>query len=216
MLIASYNPQELGDTLIVIVAQDTPEQAHTVRDGIARIYDAATEKTLGYNFLEISKILPNIGGNGQVMLTVDDVAALNAALEDAGFNGELVADTESKFIVGYVKTATPHPDSDHLLVTETVVDNDQSVQIVSGSPNMQADIKVVVAKVGAMMPNGLIIWPGALRGVESDGMICSGRELRLANAPQRPGALILPDDYEVGEPFDFERGQTIFMAQENA
>ena len=56
MLIASYNPQELGDTLIVIVAQDTPEQAHTVRDGIARIYDAETEKTLGYNFLEISKI----------------------------------------------------------------------------------------------------------------------------------------------------------------
>ncbi|HJE86615.1 DUF4479 and tRNA-binding domain-containing protein [Levilactobacillus brevis] len=212
MLIASYNPQELGDTLIVIVAQDTAQQAHTVRDGIARIYDTETEKTLGYNFLAISKILPNISGNGQVMLTADDVAALNAALEEAGFNGELEAQTESKFIVGYVKSATPHPDSDHLLVTETVVDKDQSLQIVSGSPNMQTDIKVVVAKVGAMMPNGLIIWPGALRGVESDGMICSGRELGLANAPQKPGALILPDDYEVGEPFDFERGQTIFTA----
>ena len=111
------------------------------------------------------------------MLTVD-IATLNAALEDAGFNGELVAQTESKFIVGYVKTATPHPDSDHLLVTETVVDNDQSVQIVSGSPNMQADIKVVVAKVGAMMPNGLIIWPGALRGLKTGCL--SGRELRLA------------------------------------
>lgn len=97
-------------------------------------------------------------------------------------------------------------------MTETVVDNDESLQIVSGSPNMQADIKVVVAKVGAMMPNGLIIWPGELRGVSSNGMICSGRELGLANAPQKPGALILPDDYEVGEPFDFERGQTIFKA----
>lgn len=212
MLIASYNPRELGDTLIVIVAQDTPQQAHTVRDGVARIYDPETEQTLGYNFLAISKILPDISGNGQIHLTEDDVAALNDALESAGFAGELVADTDPKFVVGYVKTATPHPDSDHLLVTETVVDDDQTLKIVSGSPNMQADIKVVVAKVGAMMPNGLIIWPGALRGVESNGMICSGRELKLANAPQRPGALILPDDYVVGEPFDFERGQSIFKA----
>ncbi|WP_125546263.1 YtpR family tRNA-binding protein [Levilactobacillus lindianensis] len=212
MLIASYNPRELGDTLIVIVAQDTPQQAHTVRDGVARIYDPETEQTLGYNFLAVSKILPDISGNGQIHLTENDVAALNNALESAGFAGELVADTDPKFVVGYVKTATPHPDSDHLLVTETVVDDDQTLKIVSGSPNMQADIKVVVAKVGAMMPNGLIIWPGALRGVESNGMICSGRELKLANAPQRPGALILPDDYVVGEPFDFERGQSIFKA----
>ncbi|MCH4123529.1 MAG: DUF4479 and tRNA-binding domain-containing protein [Levilactobacillus sp.] len=210
MLIASYNPKELGDTLIVVVAQDSATQAHTVRDNIARIYDAATEKTLGYNFLKVSDILPEISGNGQVDLSADDVAALNTALEDAGFAGELVAETSSRFVVGYVKSAKPHPDSDHLLVTETVVDNDESLQIVSGSPNMQADIKVVVAKVGAMMPNGLIIWPGELRGVASNGMICSGRELKLANAPQKPGALILPDDYTVGEPFDFERGQSIF------
>lgn len=212
MLIASYNPRELGDTLIVIVAQDTPEQAHTVREGIARIYDPATEKTLGYNFLAATEILPELQGQGQVALSAADVAALNQALEAAGFAGELVAETSSRFVVGYVKTATPHPDSDHLLVTETVVDNDQTLQIVSGSPNMQADIKVVVAKAGAMMPNGLIIWPGELRGVPSNGMICSGRELGLANAPQRPGALILPDDYQVGDEFDFDRGQTIFAA----
>lgn len=212
MLIASYNPRELGDTLIVVVAQDTLQQAHTVRDGIARIYDPETEKSLGYNFFDVSHILPDITGQGQVFLSAADVDALNQALEAAGFAGELVAETRSRFIVGYVKTATPHPDSDHLLVTETEVDDGQTLQIVSGSPNMQADIKVVVAKVGAMMPNGLIIWPGELRGVPSDGMICSGRELGLANAPQRPGALILPDDYQVGDPFDFDRGQTIFTA----
>ena len=171
MLIASYNPRELGDALIVVVAEDTPEQAHTVRDDIARIYDPETEKSLGYNFLKVSEILPNLTGQGQVHLSVADVAALNQALEDAGFAGELVAEKTSRFIVGYVKTAEAHPDSDHLLVTKTEVNDGETLQIVSGSPNMQADIKVVVAKVGAMMPNGLIIWPGELRGVASDGMI---------------------------------------------
>lgn len=210
MLIASYNPQELGDTLVVILAPDTPKQAHVVTDGVARIYDPETDVTLGYNFLTISKILPNLHGRGQVVLSASEVAALNQALENAGFTPELVAPTGSPFVVGYVKTATPHPDSDHLQVTETQVEDGQTLQIVSGSPNMRADIKVVVAKVGAMMPDGLIIWPGELRGVASEGMICSGRELKLANAPQRPGALILPDDYQVGEAFDFERGQTIF------
>jgi tRNA-binding protein len=46
--------------------------------------------------------------------------------------------------------------------------------------------------------------------VKSNGMICSGRELGLPNAPQVPGALILPDDYQVGEPFDFKRAQNLF------
>ncbi|GEO73457.1 EMAP domain-containing protein [Levilactobacillus namurensis DSM 19117] len=213
MLIASYNPQELGDTLIVVIAQDTPQQAHTVREGVARIYDPETEKSLGYNFFDVSQILPNLTGQGQVFLSAEDVAALNQKLEDAGFAGELEAEKASRFVVGYVKTATPHPDSDHLLVTETEVEDGHTLQIVSGSPNMQADIKVVVAEVGAMMPNGVIIWPGELRGVPSNGMICSGRELGLANAPQRPGALILPDDYQVGDAFDFDRGQTIFAAE---
>ncbi|PTM22507.1 tRNA-binding protein [Lactobacillus sp. PFC-70] len=213
MLIASYNPQELGDTLIVVIAQDTPQQAHTVREGVARIYDPETEKSLGYNFFNVSQILPNLTGQGQVFLSAEDVAALNQKLEDAGFAGELEAEKASRFVVGYVKTATPHPDSDHLLVTETEVEDGHTLQIVSGSPNMQADIKVVVAEVGAMMPNGVIIWPGELRGVPSNGMICSGRELGLANAPQRPGALILPDDYQVGDAFDFDRGQTIFAAE---
>ncbi|MDT7014205.1 YtpR family tRNA-binding protein [Levilactobacillus namurensis] len=213
MLIASYNPQELGDTLIVVIAQDTPQQAHTVREGVARIYDPETEKSLGYNFFDVSQILPNLTGQGQAFLSTEDVAALNQKLEDAGFAGELEAEKASRFVVGYVKTATPHPDSDHLLVTETEVEDGHTLQIVSGSPNMQADIKVVVAEVGAMMPNGVIIWPGELRGVPSNGMICSGRELGLANAPQRPGALILPDDYQVGDAFDFDRGQTIFAAE---
>ncbi|MHA8262849.1 YtpR family tRNA-binding protein [Lactobacillaceae bacterium Melli_B3] len=211
MVIASYNPTQMGDVLILILNPDTEDQTVTERDGIVKITDANSDQVLGYNFFNASQLIPEIKSvNGQVELDQTKVDQLNQALDNAGFDDRLSVDTDPKFVVGYVKTVTDHPKSDHLKITETEVDGGQNLQIVSGSPNMQADIKVVVAKVGTMMPSGLIIWPGELKGVESDGMICSGRELRIPNAPQKPGALILPDDYQVGTQFDFKKAQNLF------
>jgi len=213
MLITSYNPTELGDTLIAILRPDTADLKIETHQNVTRISDTATGETLGYNFFEVSKTLGKLTVNGQVHLTADQVDQLNNLLKATDFEPDLELDTADKFVVGYVESAEAHPKSDHLLVTKTEVGEGETLQIVSGSPNMQADILVVVAKIGAMMPDGLIIWPGELRGVESDGMIVSGRELKLPNAPQHPGALILPADYQkVGEPFDFDRAQTLFTA----
>lgn len=211
MLISSYNSQTMEDTLVIIMGQDVTNQTTTIHDNVAQIIDADTNNTIGVNFLNASSILPELAEvHGQIILSKDQVAKLNEYLHSHDFDLTLTADEEPKFVVGYVKSMTPHPNSDHLNVTVTQIDNDQEIQIVSGSPNMQPDITVVVAKVGAMMPNGQIIWPGELRGVKSDGMIVSGRELQLPNAPQVPGALILPDGYNVGEPFDFEKAQHLF------
>lgn len=211
MLIASYNPKSTGDTMVVIMNQDTPDQQVTIHDNVARIFDSKTNTTLGYNFLKTSAILPEIvNDNGRVALSHAQIKKLNDYLAAHDFPADLQFDEEPRFVVGYVKSVADHPRSDHLQITKTKVDHDQELQIVSGSPNMRADIKVVVAKIGAMMPDGQIIWPGELRGVESDGMICSGRELHLPHAPQVPGALILPDDYQVGAPFDFDQAQNLF------
>jgi len=213
MLITSYNPTQLGDTLIAILRPDTADQKIETHANVTRISDVATGETLGYNFFDVSKTLGPLSVNGQVQLTAEQVVKLNALLTANDFDADLVVDTTPKFVVGYVDTAEAHPKSDHLQITKTNIGTDTDLQIVSGSPNMQADILVVVAKVGAMMPDGLIIWPGELRGVASNGMIVSGRELHLPNAPQHPGALILPAHYQaVGEPFDFERAQTLFTA----
>lgn len=210
MLISSYNQKVLGDVLIMYLAPDANQQEIETKGDFTRIFNPENDETLGYNVDQVSAYLGQLDVNGQVFLTEKQVSILNDGLAKAGFKPELVADLTPKFIVGYVQSAEPHPDSNHMLVTQTKVQNDETVQIVSGSPNMTKDIKVVVAEVGAMMPNGQIIWPGKLRGVESDGMISSGRELQIPGAPDRPGALILPDDYEVGTAFDFKKAQTLF------
>ncbi len=212
MLIASYNRAELGDVLIVMTAPTTGEQQVTTKGDLVQLTDAKTGQLLGYNFLAASQILPELAdaAAGAVDLTADQLAKLNAAITAAGFSAELALLEAPHFQVGYVEKMEDHPKSDHLHIT-TVDLGDRKQQIVSGSPNMQEKIKVVVANPGTMMPSGSVIWPGELLGVESKGMICSGRELKLKNAPQKPGALILPDDFApVGTAFDFARGNQLF------
>ncbi|QFX92545.1 YtpR family tRNA-binding protein [Fructilactobacillus fructivorans] len=210
MMIASYNPTQMGDVLIIVLGEGSDPQSVSESDNVVQIKDK-DGKVVGYNIFDASEVLNDLKSkNGQVELSTADVKKLNNKLNQAGFKEKLPFKSDPKFIVGYVEKMEDHPKSDHLHVTQTRVQNDKVLQLVSGSPNMQQGIKVVVAEVGAMMPNGQIIWPGELRGVESDGMICSGRELRIPNAPDRPGALILPDSYQVGEPFDFEKAKNLF------
>ncbi len=215
MLISSYNPKEMGDILVVITAPDDgSEQTTKVNDGVAQITNDKGQ-LLGYNFLAASETLPELKDeNGQVFLSEEQVAKLNQKLAAAGFDQELTADLTPKFIVGYVEKLEDHPKSDHLKITQTRISADQTVQIVCGSPNVAEGIKVVMARPGAMMPDGKIIWPGALMGVESDGMLCGFRELRLKNAPDKKGLWIIPDDWqEVGEAVDFNRANTFFPAK---
>lgn len=215
MLIASYNPNEMGDILVTITAPDNGEQEVKIVDGVAQITTAKDHQLLGYNFMEASKILPDLKGqNGQVFLSDDQVAKLNDKLTAAGFEQKLTADHAPKFVVGYVEEMKDHPKSDHLKITQTRISADKTVQIVCGSPNVAEGIKVVVARPGAMMPDGKIIWPGALMGVESDGMLCGFRELKMKNAPDKKGLWIIPDDWqEVGEAVDFAKADTFFPAK---
>ncbi|KRM96631.1 trna binding domain protein [Liquorilactobacillus aquaticus DSM 21051] len=204
MLIASYNPSNLGDILITITHADTLQQKVDIKNNIVRIRDAETGNLLGYNFFNVSDIIGSLNGQGQVKLNDDQLADLNKILAETGFEDKLVADNKPKFVVGFVEELKEHPDSDHLHVTKTRIDNGEVLQIVCGAPNIAQGQTVVVAKVGAMMPNGEIIWPGKLRGVQSEGMICSARELNLPNAPQKKGILVLSHEkYPTGKEFVF-------------
>ncbi len=113
-------------------------------------------------------------------------------------------------VVGYVQTCEDHPDSDHMHVVnvqvgessgedgEVSADEPALLQIVCGAPNIKAGIKVAVATIGTVMPEGFKIKKSKLRGVASCGMCCSKKELGLGT--DHAGIWILPDDAPVGTP----------------
>jgi len=100
-------------------------------------------------------------------------------------------------VVGKILTIEPHPNADRLqLVT---VDVGQELKIVCGGPNIALGQFVPVALVGATLANGMVIEKILIRGVESEGMLCSERELGLGD--DHSGILIL-DNGKVGDIID--------------
>lgn len=108
----------------------------------------------------------------------------------------------SNVVVGYVKERGKHPDADRLSVCIVDAGQGEDLQIVCGAPNVAQGQKVPVALIGAKLPGGLAIKRSKLRGVESQGMICSAKELaiddKLLAKDQQEGILVLPEDAEVG------------------
>ena len=209
-MITTYNLKACGDILVIVLAPNADKQQVTTNGQVTRIQDRDTKKTTGFNIVGLGKQLNITLQNGRIFLNKDQITIVNNVIREAGFNDVLVAEA-SKLVIGRVKSITAHPDSDHLSVTSTAVSDEKVLQIVSGSPNMREGIKVVVAQPGTMMPSGALIWDGALRGVPSSGMIVSGRELQLVGAPDKPGALILPESFgEIGEPFNFDKAKSLY------
>lgn len=209
MLLSFYNPDVLGDILIVELADDAGiTQSNENKNNVVRIFNDDTNEAIGFNFFGLGKKL-NLTEKGQVFLDDDQVSILNDAISKAGFSDKLVADNSPKFVIGHVDEMKEHPDSDHLHITQTDVGLEKPVQIVCGAPNIEQGQLVVVALPGAVMPTGTEIWPGALRGVDSYGMICSAKELGIPNAPQKRRILVL-DSGNAGEAFDFDKAAKMF------
>lgn len=105
-------------------------------------------------------------------------------------------------VVGYVVSREKHPDADKLSVCTIDAGQSEHLQIVCGAANVAAGQKVPVALVGANLPDGLHIKRAKLRGVESQGMICSAKELglndRLLPKEQQEGIMVLPPETPIG------------------
>ena len=103
------------------------------------------------------------------------------------------------FTVGYVSEAEPHPNADTLRVCTVETGNDR-VRVVCGATNARAGMKGVFARSGLTIPGtGLKLKKSTIRGVESNGMLCSEREMGLGD--DHEGIIELAGDAPVGEPF---------------
>ena len=138
-------------------------------------------------------------------IDLDDNLSINQIAEDMTRIGNEY-DEAKKFVdvdnlvVGKVISCENHPDSDHLHVCKVDIGN-EVLQIVCGAPNVRENLKVIVALEGAKLPGG-IIKKGVIRGVESNGMLCSIAELGLDNKfltdSDKNGIAELSDDAKIG------------------
>lgn len=125
-------------------------------------------------------------------------------LQEGLIDSKLVAtdifgsEVENPFEVGQIESLEKHPKSEKLNVCQVKLSSGVT-QIVCGASNVSEGIKVVVAKVGSVMPTGMAIVPSKLIDVPSNGMICSLKE--LGKEQTEPGIVILDDKFEVGQDY---------------
>ena len=129
---------------------------------------------------------------------VDELSRLLtfAGVEVEGIEHRGVA--SDRVVVARILEFDRHPDADKLSVCRVDGGQGEPLQIVCGAKNFKAGDKVPLALEGAVLPGDFTIRKGKLRGVESQGMMCSGRELGLGD--DHEGLLILPPDAPVGMP----------------
>ncbi|WP_300390390.1 MULTISPECIES: phenylalanine--tRNA ligase subunit beta [unclassified Fusobacterium] len=102
-------------------------------------------------------------------------------------------------VIGHIVEYGKHPNSDKLTLVKVDVGNEEVLQIVCGAPNHKLGDKVVVAKIGAVLPGDFKIKKSKIRDVESYGMLCSQVELGIGE--DGDGIIILPEDAPIGEEY---------------
>lgn len=197
---AFYNKQGIGDVLLVQLQTETPEKIHAEISGDVTLIKDSNDSITGFNLFNASKYI-SFPETGTIDVSEQLVTELQNALEKNSVEFLLEVDLTPKFVVGYVESKEKHPNADKLNVCQVDIKSEK-LQIVCGAPNVDVGQKVVVAKVGAVMPTGMIIKDAELRSVASSGMICSAKELGLPDAPEEKGILVLEDASDIGSLFE--------------
>lgn len=134
--------------------------------------------------------------------------SIERKLTDVGLEVEEVIRQADKFehiVAAEVRALQPHPGADRLRLA-TVFDGEGEQTVVCGAPNVEVGQKIVFARLGAKLPAGFTIEPRKIRGVKSEGMICSEAELGLGG--DGDGIMVLAPRVKPGKPIAKVLGQT--------
>ncbi|MGL9757288.1 MAG: phenylalanine--tRNA ligase subunit beta [Wolbachia sp.] len=143
----------------------------------------------------LSWLLEYLETNASLEEITDKLTHIGLEVEDVVDNTKLAG-----FIVAEVLEIVPHPDADKLKLCK-VNDGSKVLQIVCGAKNVREGMKTVLASLGSTLPeNDFTIKPAKIRGVLSEGMLCSASELSLTQ-DESEGIIELSDDYKTGDKF---------------
>lgn len=193
-----YDYESIGDVLLIVF------DSNTIPDVIKRDNDVVSlykdDKLIGINIFNISKIM-KIKAKGYIPLVSDRVLeVINTILKNSNV-AELPAQKDSGFRVAKIVDIEEHPDSEHLHICTVDIGEKEPLQIVCGAFNARKDLICVCATPYTFMPNGQSIIPNKLLGIDSYGMLCSGRELNLEGYEGKKGLLELDESYTLGSDF---------------
>ena len=133
------------------------------------------------NYIEISDELTSLG------IEVESITDYSKVLNN--------------IVVGKILVADNHPNADKLHVCKVDIGNNKTLNIVCGAKNARADIYVAVALEGAIIPrDNTVLKKGSIRGIESQGMMCSVNELNIDDDSNTDGIIELPNTSIIGEP----------------
>ncbi len=181
MIISTYYNQV---NQVLLLSKNNKQVTHFDKDNnLIKLYNKAD--LIGINILNFKK-------PGQLGL-------LNSKEIDRKYTSLLTDRIENPLIVGYVSKIDGVEGSSKLKKCQVNI-GDKDLQIICGANNIQKDIKVIVAKVGCIMPNGVEIKKSKVLSVESDGMICSLTELGLSQEKNQ-GIAVLGETYIVGSDY---------------
>lgn len=190
-----YYNQESFDTLVIELSKELPTHIKRLGDVVCLYRD---EVMIGINILDASMHIEGLK-QGLIHLSVAMRSQIQAVLEVHQI--KLNFDDSHHFVIGEVLSKEPVEGSEKLNICQVSIDVEQ-LQIVCGAKNVAVGQKVVVAKVGARMPSGLYIEASSLKGVASNGMICSKKELAVINDLNDEGIMVLPSNAIVGQVFE--------------
>lgn len=193
-----YDYESIGDVLLIVFDSNTIPNVIKRDNDVVSLYK--DDKLIGINIFNISKIM-KIKAKGYIPLVSDRVLeVINIILKNSNV-AELPAQKDSGFRVAKIVDIEEHPDSEHLHICTVDIGEKEPLQIVCGAFNARKDLICVCATPYTFMPNGQSIIPNKLLGIDSYGMLCSGRELNLEGYEGKKGLLELDESYTLGSDF---------------
>lgn len=193
-----YDYESIGDVLLIVFDSNTIPNVIIRDNDVVSLYK--DDKLIGINIFNISKIM-KIKAKGYIPLVSDRVLeVINTILKNSNV-AELPAQKDSGFRVAKIVDIEEHPDSEHLHICTVDIGEKEPLQIVCGAFNARKDLICVCATPYTFMPNGQSIIPNKLLGIDSYGMLCSGRELNLEGYEGKKGLLELDESYTLGSDF---------------